>query len=173
VADGFLGRWSQRKADVRSGKVLEEPDLVTPPPQPLADAPVPPSPLPPPNLPTLEEAQALGLDSDFKPFAVRGVDPAVRNAAMKKLFSDPQFNVMDRLDIYIDDYSLPSPLSALDLRQMASAKFLKLFDDEVEKADQTPAAVTTPPVSISHVDPDLQLQQDPAAQPASSGKRTE
>jgi hypothetical protein len=32
----------------------------------------------------------------------------VKNAAMKKLFADPHFNVMDRLDIYIDDYSSPT-----------------------------------------------------------------
>ena len=46
----------------------------------------------------------------------RDVAPEVRNAAMKKLFADPQFNVMDRLDTYIDDYSLPDPLPASMLR---------------------------------------------------------
>jgi hypothetical protein len=38
------------------------------------------------------------------------VDPAVQQAAMKKMFTDPHFNVMDGLDIYIDDYSKPDPL---------------------------------------------------------------
>jgi hypothetical protein len=39
---------------------------------------------------------------------------------------------MDGLDTYIDDYSKPDPLPASMARQLASAKFLKLFDDEVE-----------------------------------------
>jgi hypothetical protein len=126
-----------------------------------------------PVLPTLEEAQALGLNSDFKSFAARGVDPVVRNLAMKKLFTDPHFNVMDRLDIYIDDYSLPDPLSAIDLRKMVSAKFLNLFDDDADEADRTPPTVTLLPVSSPDVDPDLQLQQDPAPQPSGPGERAE
>jgi cell division septation protein DedD len=69
----------------------------------------------------------------------------VRNAAMKKLFTDPHYNVMDRLDIYIDDYSLPDPLPESMLRQMASAKFLNLFDDEdAETAPPSATAVATP-----------------------------
>ena len=60
-------------------------------------------------LPTLADAQALTPESDFKPFMARGVAADVKNAAMKKLFTDPHYNVMDRLDTYIDDYSLPRP----------------------------------------------------------------
>jgi len=61
------------------------------------------------------------------------VAPEVRNAAMKKLFADPHYKLMDGLDIYIDDYSKPSPLAVATLRQMASAKFLNLFDEEAPK----------------------------------------
>jgi hypothetical protein len=43
---------------------------------------------------------------------------------------------MDGLDIYIDDYSQPDPLPQSMLRQMASAKFLKLFDDDEEEAQK-------------------------------------
>ena len=82
-----------------------------------------------PPLPTMQDVQALTAESDFKPFVARGVDPEVRNAAMKKLFTDPHYNVMDRLDIYIDDYSQPDPLPESMLRQMVGAKFLKLFDE--------------------------------------------
>ena len=53
---------------------------------------------------------------------------------MKKLFADPHFNVMDGLDIYIDDYSKSDPIPESMLRQMASAKFLKLFDEDEEDA---------------------------------------
>jgi hypothetical protein len=83
--------------------------------------------------------QVLTPKSDFKPFMARNVDPEVKNAAMKKLFADPHYNVMDRLDIYIDDYSKPDPLPESMLRQMVSAKFLNLFDDE--KTDAAKQAV--------------------------------
>jgi hypothetical protein len=49
---------------------------------------------------------------------------------MKKLFADPHFNVMDGLDIYIDDYSIPSPLSEQDLKKMVAAQFVKLVEEE-------------------------------------------
>jgi hypothetical protein len=72
----------------------------------------------------------LHPDADFRPFVAKAVAPEVRNAAFRKLFSDPHFNVMDGLDTYIDDYAKPSPLPEGVLQQMASAEFLKLFDDE-------------------------------------------
>ena len=71
----------------------------------------------------------------------QGVAPEVKNAAMKKLFADPHFNVMDRMDIYIDDYSQPDPLPLAMLRQMNGAKFLNLFEDE----DKDQAALASAP----------------------------
>ena len=138
MADGFLGRWSRRKQDVREGKPVEEP----PPPAPAqapqaatsapapAAAPTSPAPAAEPPAPTLADAEALTPASDFKPFVSRAVSPEVRNLAMKKLFADPHFNVMDGLDIYIDDYTQPDPLPAGMLRQMASAHAMGFFDDE-------------------------------------------
>ena len=72
---------------------------------------------PEPPLPTMQDAQALTPESDFKPFMAKGLEPQVRNAAMKKLFADPRYNVMDRLDTYIDDYSLPRPDSRIHAAQ--------------------------------------------------------
>ena len=145
-ADGFLGRWARRKNDALQGKPLEEPVLVVPPvPLPVAAAPgstvaavggleTPPNDAAPEPLRelSLDDAKLLTKDSDFKPFMASNVGPEVRNAAMKKLFADPHFNVMDGLDIYIDDYSISEPIPEAMLRQMTSAKFLKLFDDEEE-----------------------------------------
>jgi hypothetical protein len=34
----------------------------------------------------------------------------LRRQALKTLMNDPRFNVMDRLDVYIDDYSIPDPM---------------------------------------------------------------
>ena len=143
MADGFLNRWSQRKQDVRAGKPVAEP-VVAPVAAPVvAASPVASNPTPAdttadvttaqpeaPPLPTLADAQQLTPASDFKPFMARGVTADVKNAAMKKLFTDPHYNVMDRLDIYIDDYSIADPIPEAMLRQMVSAKFLNLFDEE-------------------------------------------
>jgi hypothetical protein len=187
VADGFLGRWSQRKQALREGRVVDEPVAPklaghTEPAAPAVSASAPPAPesKPPEAVakapaPTLADVQALQADSSYAPFVARDVAPEVRNAAMKKLFADPHYNVMDGLDIYIDDYSLPSPLPAAMLRQMASAKFLKLFDEEEQALTDRAAepAISEPatPGSDSNPEPhhdhtDLRLQPDPAARPA-------
>jgi hypothetical protein len=174
---GFLSRWSQRKALVREGAAVE-PEAPRPlaaalpealpvpapaaeqPPQPLpADEPatLPPPPAPPPAL-TLDDVAQLARDSNYAPFVARSVDPAVKNAALKKLFTDPQFNVMDGLDTYIDDYNKPDPLPAGMLRQMVQSKLLGLFDDEETDKDQ-PA----PGLPPHDEDADLQLQPDDPA----------
>ncbi|MDR3453546.1 MAG: DUF3306 domain-containing protein [Rhodoferax sp.] len=142
MTDGFLGRWSRRKADAREGKPLPEPAAplpvaTEPPPAPDAQAPAsvaglaadqPVAPAPPPL--SLDDVKTLTPASNFTPFMESGVAPEVRNAAMKKLFADPHYNVMDRLDTYIDDYSQPDPIPAAMLRQMVGAKFLNLFGGE-------------------------------------------
>jgi hypothetical protein len=155
-ADGFLGRWARRKNEALQGKPLDEPTPAAA--VPSAGAALPagvkpeivdgalsakpttkPSPVEPaePLKPlSLDDVKDLTKESDFKPFMNRSVEPGVRNAAMKKLFADPHFNVMDGLDIYIDDYSKPDPLPLSMLRQMTSAKFLKLFDDDEEEAQK-------------------------------------
>ncbi|MEC4717858.1 DUF3306 domain-containing protein [Noviherbaspirillum sp. CPCC 100848] len=73
-------------------------------------------------LPSMKDVASLAADADYSPFLARGVDKAVRRAAMKKLFSDPHFNVMDGLDIYIDDYTKPSPLPPGMLENLLHAK---------------------------------------------------
>ena len=101
----------------------------------LPDSPVPDA------LPSLD---SLTPQSDFSPFMARDVDPQLRNLAMKKLFTDPHYNVMDRLDIYIDDYSTHPPLSLDVIRQMSISKTLGLFDDE-EEMDATGKISTAQP----------------------------
>jgi hypothetical protein len=38
------------------------------------------------------------------------VPDALKRQALKKLFTQPQFNVMDGLDVYVDDYSVSVPI---------------------------------------------------------------
>ena len=70
------------------------------------------------------------------------VQPEVRNAAMKKLFADPHFNVMDGLDIYIDDYSKPDPIPLEMLKRMVQSDMLNIFrkDDEEKASDEQASA---------------------------------
>ncbi|MEO7246080.1 MAG: DUF3306 domain-containing protein, partial [Rubrivivax sp.] len=65
--------------------------------------------------PTLQDAAAVPAGGDVARFMARDVSPEVRNVALKRLFADPAFNVMDGLDTYIDDYGRPDPLSAASL----------------------------------------------------------
>lgn len=150
---GFLSRWSRRKAQVRQGApVAEVRPASVPAAMPVARAePVPPTVVPPPApvqpaqpAPTLADAAQLTPASDFTRFVARGVDPSVKNAALKTLFTDPHFNVMDGLDTYIEDYGLPDPIPLAMLRQMAQSKALGLFaDEENQDTEEKPADENT------------------------------
>lgn len=159
----FLSRWSRRKAAARDGKPLEaEPPLPAessvPPGKdaPVAQAlpdPVPPTP-PAEPLPTLADAALLQPGDSIARFVARGVDENVKRAALKTLFADPHFNVMDGLDTYIDDYSQPDPIPLDVLRRMRQSETLGLFaptDEELAAAraqqegpDVQDAALVTP-----------------------------
>ncbi len=188
--DGFLGRWSRRKLGddkpVHDGAGRDLPI------RPLGDggagpvdvpvvAPAPTPALPKggreqeadaakPSLPTLQDAQSLTPESDFKPFLSKGVEPRVRNAAMKKLFADPRYNVMDRLDTYIDDYSQPEPIPEAMLRRMASAQFLGLFEEKEEPVKAVPLGDDADtPADQSVAESDLR-QLEPPAPPAAQSE---
>ncbi len=114
---------------------------------------VPVTPEPPPL--TLQDAQALTAHSDFKPFMSQQVQPEVRNAAMKKLFAHPHYNVMDGLDTYIDEYTKSDPIPESMLRQMVGAQFLKLFDDDtVAPAAPVASVQPLPPAADPRESPD-------------------
>ena len=133
--------------------------------------------------PSMADVQSLTKDSDYTQFMASEVAPEVKNAAMKKLFADPHFNVMDRMDVYIDDYGQPDPIPQAMLRQMTSAKFLNLFEDDDGKKKDANATVSdipaaheskvvaqsVPAATISKLEPlphdhtDLRLQPDPAS----------
>ena len=137
-APGFLGRWARRKNEVLKGGTPQAPALSVPA-KPAEPAATVISATPDADealiqrqekILSLDDVRLLTKDSDFKPFMAQGVDASVRNAAVKKLFTDPHFNVMDGLDTYIDDYSKSDPIPEAMLRQMTSAKVLGLFADE-------------------------------------------
>lgn len=164
-SEGFFSRWSQRKVQVRQGEAPPEPvHAVVPapakPPAPPAITPAPAEPALPP--PTLDEVARLPEGAEVARFVARGVDPSVKNAALKKLFADPHFNVMDGLDIYIDDYGRPDPLPAAMLRQMAQSRFLGLFNED-RPATAPESFADAAPGALPDEDPDLRLQPNDAA----------
>jgi Protein of unknown function (DUF3306) len=136
MADGFLGRWSRRKAG-KQDELAEKSAEATP-----APAVIPASPdsevLPPASLEDVEKIDRFA--PDFSAFMKPDVDPAVQQAAMKKMFTDPHFNIMDGLDIYIGDYSKPDPLPPGMLERMVQSDMLNLFrkpaDELAKEANQ-------------------------------------
>jgi hypothetical protein len=140
--EGFLRRWARRKTAARSG-TEPLPETVAPVedlPVPVAEAPtVAPADVP---LPTMADVARLTGDSDFSVFVARGVDAAVRRTALKKLFADPHFNAMDGLDVYIDDYTKPSPVSEAMLASLEHAK--NALQRVVDAVEEPPAAEDVP-----------------------------
>jgi Protein of unknown function (DUF3306) len=192
--EGFLARWSRRKAGIApaadEAPAAAAPPATTPvsaaagspeaPPPAASGAGAPARPEP---LPTLADVAALTPGADVARFMRPGIDGAVRNAALKKLFSDPRFNVMDGLDTYIDDYGKPDPLPLAMLRRMQQSVALGLFEnveaasDPGELEDKAcPDSAAPPAVAQSNTlslppddtepraenDPDLRLQSDHA-----------
>ena len=119
AAESFFARWSRVKADARPAADASGAEVASSP-APAAATGEPAATLQP--APTLAEVDELTADSDFTPFVARGVDETVRRAAMKKLFADPRFNVMDGLDTYIDDYNKFEPLTPLMVAALNHAK---------------------------------------------------
>ena len=87
----------------------------------------------------LPPVESLGFDSDFTGFLDAKVDEKLKQAALKKLFHSPQFNVMDGLDVYIDDYNTFEPISCEMLSELNHAQDL-LFRQDHERRAVVPAS---------------------------------
>lgn len=122
--------------------------------------------------PTLEEAQALPPGSEVSRFVAPGVDSKVRNAAVKQLFADPHFNVMDGLDTYIDDYHTADPIPKSMMRQLVQARMLGLLDDELEEQPLA-TALQPPPADGQPVELDGVAASTDAAAPGEPGEPAE
>jgi hypothetical protein len=125
---------------------------------------------PPPA--TLEDVQKIDrFDPDFSAFMKPDVDPTVQQAALKKMFTDPHFNVMDGLDIYIGDYSKPDPLPPGMLERMVQSDMLNLFrkteeasnTGKAQSVEQTAATQSQQPLLEASDQTDL-TSTDPTAQ---------
>lgn len=132
----FLRRWARRKREAAAAPAAKSADAA-----------------PDPQLPPLD---SLNFESDFKAFMHSKVEESVKRAALKKLFSDPRFNVMDGLDVYIDDYSKADPIPDAMLATIEHARQTLLGPKKEEPVDEQAKTETA---KTTDVDP----AQDPKA----------
>ena len=175
MSENFLSRWSKRKLEVRAQEKLAEEAPAVQDKAPVsavnvesenrahelvkADSQVQPVPDPELPLPTEADLLAVRQGGDIKAFMVDKVSAELKNKAFKALFSRPEFNVMDGLDIYIDDYNKFTPLSKEDIGKMTLSKqLLSRPDLEIPKKgdmqagfEKLESALTGPEDSVSTV----------------------
>ena len=151
----FLSRWSRLKQEAR-----EQPDQAEPVPP---EAPSPADPRSrPPELPPVE---SLGAESDFRPFLHPSVDEDLRRLALKKLFADPRFNVIDAMDIDIDDYSKLEPLAPAVAATLKQAQ--RILDWARESEEERKRAEAGKERTIEDEPKTVALSGVPAAPPPS------
>lgn len=162
MSEGFLSRWSRRKQEARQEQLVPVAEATTQAPAALdvqADAgetPIAAAPQIPDKetlpLPTEADLESVQAGGDVVAFMQNKVAPELRNKALKTLFSRPEFNVMDGLDIYIDDYNVFTPLEQSDIDKMALAKQLLSRPDleppaEADLGPKEPVVEGSPPVT--------------------------
>jgi hypothetical protein len=113
VSEGFASRWARLKRERAAGVADPSPMAENSTDQAL-------------NVPTAQTAgtasdadavvqalppvETLTPESDYAAFMQPKVPDALKRQALKQLFRDPHFNQMDGLDVYIDDYSVSTPI---------------------------------------------------------------
>ena len=115
--ESFAARWSRRKLEEKK-ELPEKKD----------DSPAP----------ALPPVDKLTPESDFSLFMHPKVTDAVRRVALKKLFSDPHFNVPDPFEPYSGDWTVGEPIPDEMLKTLTQARTL-LFPKEEEKPEDQPA----------------------------------
>jgi hypothetical protein len=113
----FLTRWSRLKQEKSLPEKADDKD----------DSPAP----------VLPAVDKLTPESDFTGFMHAKVDDALRRVALKKLFSDPHFNVPDPYEAYSGDWTVGEPISQELLASLNQARTL-LFDKQDEEQPQDP-----------------------------------
>jgi hypothetical protein len=131
--EAFLSRWSRLKQE----QAREVPAA----PAPAGDKEA--------QAPALPPVDQLTPDSDFSPFMQPKVAQALRRVALKKLFSDPHFNVPDLNEAYSGDWTGGEPISDELLKSLNQARTVLYREEEAAQAKdgarETDAAQATGP----------------------------
>ena len=119
--EAFLNRWSRLKRE-----------------QPQETAPLPAETKPEQAsaAPPLPDVKDLTPESDFTPFMNARVDDATRRSALKKLFTDPHFNLPDPYEAYSEDYTKSDPIPAAMLLAINKLRDLATAAPEEDKAEE-------------------------------------
>jgi hypothetical protein len=107
--EAFLSRWSRLK---REDKVEKPPET------------------PAPALPPVEK---LTPESDFSGFMHPKVKEEMRRLALKKLFSDPHFNIPDPFEPYSRDFNIEDPIPPEMLAGLNQARTVLFREEEEQK----------------------------------------
>lgn len=118
--EAFLARWSRLKHEPPAKKEDETPA---------------------PSLPSVDK---LTPESDFSGFMHPKVEDALRRVALKKLFSDPHFNVPDPYEPFSGDWIGGDPISEEMLAALNQAQ-THLFSDQKQEEEKTETAAAAPP----------------------------
>lgn len=140
----FLGRWSRRKRAAAA----------------QVAAPAPAAPEAAPKLPSVD---SLTFESDFKDFMHAKVEEGVKRAALKKLFADPRFNVIDFMDVYIDDYTNLETIPPDMLARLQHARTTLFGREEQDQQDPEPHSPQSEDVALAPAEEPRKKEDDGAA----------
>jgi Protein of unknown function (DUF3306) len=117
--ENFLGRWSRLKRE------HEQEEKTLPEKNESEDG--------PPELPPLDK---LTPQSEFSGFMHPKVGDALRRAALKKLFSDPHFNIPDPYEAYSGDWTVGEAIPDEMMATLNQARTLLFSEEEKKKRDE-------------------------------------
>jgi hypothetical protein len=110
--EAFLSRWSRLKREQPVQKQDETP------------------------APALPPVESLTPESDFAGFMHPKVKEELRRLALKKLFSDPHFNLPDPFEAYSGDWTGGEPIPPELMATLNQARTLLFTEEEKKAADE-------------------------------------
>ena len=116
----FLARWSRLKRDRPVEKNDDSPAPMVPP------------------------VDKLTPDSDFAAFMNPKVKDELRRLALKKLFSDPHFNIPDPFEPFSGDWTVGEPIPEEMLATLNQARRLLFTEQDKKPAAEPQASVEEP-----------------------------
>jgi Protein of unknown function (DUF3306) len=154
--EGFLARWSRRKAEHHSGSADPAPAHHPAPDKSSAQKSS--------DVPATElDCASLDFSSDFSRFVCDGISTTVQTAALRRLWlTSPLFNTSDGLDVYRADYARASPLE--DIAEAAS-RALQVVAGEQSSADRPASALAVTSRPQNDIASSLEEQESQAPQP--------
>lgn len=167
--ESFLSRFHRRKLAAREGRNTPAPEASDPPP-PAANAEAQPA-APEPTDADMPPLESLTIDSDFTGFLSDKVSESLRRAALRKLFHSAEFNVVDGLDEYAEDFTNFEALGDIitaDMRHRIETEARKKVEEAkrvlLDSGDTDAANDEAPPVTAAP-----SAEEPPTAPPEQEG----